>query len=87
MGDKVLLAVRPEKLTLSNEEIAGASIPGKIAETIYIGTDLRYEVMITDNLILSVREQNTHGDSGLRYKPGDEVFVWWQRDQASVLTN
>ncbi|NIV15691.1 MAG: TOBE domain-containing protein, partial [Aliifodinibius sp.] len=87
VGDKVLLAVRPEKLTLSNEEIAGASIPGKIAETIYIGTDLRYEVMITDNLILSVREQNTHGDSGLRYKPGDEVFVWWQRDQASVLTN
>ena len=87
IGDEVVLAVRPEKLTISEEKAEGASIPGKIVETIYIGTDLRYEVQIADKKILSVREQNSRGDDAKRYQPGDEVFVCWQRDQANVLVD
>jgi spermidine/putrescine transport system ATP-binding protein len=85
IGDKVVLAVRPEKLAICKEQAEGASIPGKIVETIYIGTDLRYEVQIADEKVLSVREQNSRGDNAKRYQPGDEVFVCWQRDQANVL--
>lgn len=85
IGDKVVLAVRPEKLAICEEQAEGASIPGKIVETIYIGTDLRYEVQIADEKVLSVREQNSRGDNAKRYQPGDEVFVCWQRDQANVL--
>jgi len=87
VGDKVVLAVRPEKLSLTNEQAEGASIPGKIAETIYIGTDLRYEVEISDGKNLTVREQNSRGEAAKRYQPGDEVFVSWQKDQANVLVS
>lgn len=86
-GDKVLLAVRPEKLSLSEKSQDGASIPGKIAETIYIGTDLRYEVQISEDLTLTVREQNSRGEQSKRYQPGEDIFVCWNKDQASVLVN
>ena len=85
VGDQVILAVRPEKLTILKDQNEGASIPGKIVETIYIGTDLRYEVQISKEKVLSVREQNSRGENAIRYQPGDDVFVCWQRDQANVL--
>ena len=87
VGDAVVLAVRPEKLALADDQTEEASIPGKIVETIYIGTDLRYEVQISDDKVLSVREQNSRGDHAKRYQPGDNVFVCWQRDQANVLVD
>lgn len=87
IGDQVVLAVRPEKISIGTEKTDRPSLPGKIAETIYIGTDLRYEVHISDEITITVREQNSWGDAAKRFQPGDDVFVRWQKEHASVLVN
>lgn len=85
-GDMVSLAVRPEKVTLNTEESDCISIPGTIIESIYIGTDLRYEVKISEKTTVSVREQNRTGRSEKRFRRGDNVFVCWDQERASLLT-
>jgi spermidine/putrescine transport system ATP-binding protein len=85
-GAKVTLAVRPEKLYLSCEDPQNAYIPGRVSEVIYIGTDLRYEVRISDRTRVVVRDQNRGGDSTRRFKRGEQVNVCWSIDNASLLT-
>jgi ABC-type Fe3+/spermidine/putrescine transport system ATPase subunit len=61
-------------------------INGRVAEVVYIGTDMRYEVELSENARIVARIQNI----GLRYdKPfetGDEVYVHWLADNAQILT-
>jgi len=61
-------------------------VNGRVSEVIYIGTDMRYEVSLTENTRIVARIQNI----GLRYdKPfelGDEVYVHWLADNAQILT-
>ena len=85
-GAEVSLAVRPEKLMINSEPGEGISIPGAVIETIYIGTDLRYEVKISDKTTVTVREQNRNGIEAKRYQTGDNVYVSWAKDNASLLT-
>lgn len=85
-GQRISLAVRPEKLFVSNNQIKENSIPGSIQEVIYIGTDIRYEVRISDYAIIAVREQNRGGSETHRFSKGDPVFVSWEEKTASLLT-
>jgi len=85
-GDLVSLAVRPEKIILNTEAGECISIPGTVVESIYIGTDLRYEVKISEKTTISVREQNRTGKSEKRFRRGDNVFVCWDQERASLLT-
>jgi spermidine/putrescine transport system ATP-binding protein len=85
-GDHIYLAVRPEKLSLSNEKPQNESVSGVITEVIYIGTDLRYEVRISDNTAVVVREQNRGGENAQRYQRGNQVYVSWAKENASLLT-
>lgn len=61
-------------------------VEGRVSEAIYIGTDMRYEVKLTENARMVARIQNI----GLRYdKPfeiGDAVYVHWLADNAQILT-
>jgi spermidine/putrescine transport system ATP-binding protein len=86
INDTVTLAVRPEKLILSVDTPANEFVPGTISEVIYIGTDLRYEVGITDTIRVVVREQNRGGEMGKRFQRGDAVNVSWDIKNASLLT-
>ena len=52
VGDKVTLAVRPEKITLGQGDIKGV-----IREAVYLGTDTSYEVELGSGISLSVRDQ------------------------------
>ncbi len=121
-GQKVTLAIRPEKINLyptgevdvmkaglDLEELAdmfGGQRPsgtidmseflaaeknnvvlkGCIEEAVYIGTDTRYQVSISNNAQIAVRMQNY----GLRYDTkfdvGDSVYVHWAAENAQVLT-
>jgi len=51
---------------------------------VYIGTDTRYIVRITDRTSLVVRMQNL-GEGGHAFQPGDEVVVGWDADSARIL--
>jgi spermidine/putrescine transport system ATP-binding protein len=83
---EVSLAIRPEKLAVTRNDIPGTSIPGTIKEVIYIGTDLRYEVKISDNTILVIREQNRGGSGVQRFQRGDQINVCWEMSTSNLLT-
>jgi spermidine/putrescine transport system ATP-binding protein len=82
---EVSLAIRPEKLEVTINEIPATSIPGTIKEVIYIGTDLRYEVEVSDNTTLVVREQNRGGSATQRFQRGNQVHVCWEMGTTNLL--
>ncbi|MEW6716892.1 MAG: ABC transporter ATP-binding protein [Chloroflexota bacterium] len=85
VGDTITLAVRPEKLTVSSEKTREVNISGRVEEVIYIGTDIRYVVRVTDNIQLTIREQNSGGLAERRFQPGESVCVGWAKENASLL--
>ena len=81
-GQEVSVAIRPEKLSLSENGM----IKGWIEESIYIGTDTRYIIRLTDKISVTVREQNLDPGHGHKYHEGDEVGLDWNLANALVLT-
>ncbi len=67
-GDRVTLAVRPEKITL----IQGGGVPGRIIESIYLGTDTSYTIRLESDILLSVRDQNSVSGNA-RFQQGETV--------------
>ena len=61
-------------------------IPGCIDEAIYIGTDTRYVVALSEGVKLVVRVQNYGSRYDLAYRAGEEVYVHWAAENAQVLT-
>ena len=121
IGQKVTLAIRPEKVdlypigeveprqALDFEEMAelfGGSMPegkidmgqylalepnnvvvnGRIEQTIYIGTDTRYEVSFGDAATLVVRVQNYGSRYDIPLSDGDDVYVHWAVENVQILT-
>lgn len=80
-GQMIHLVIRPEKLTLyaNYQNIADHQNvdiwKGTIEESIYLGTDTRYGVRLTDNTLIMIRIQNWHQDDLQRFKMGQPVNV------------
>lgn len=81
-GQEVSVIIRPEKFSLSSHGM----IKGKVEETIYIGTDMRYIIRLTDKMSITVREQNINPGQMDKYDVGDEVGLNWNPAHALVLT-
>ncbi len=81
----VTLFVRPEKVAIfpanSNE-----SLQGKVEETVYIGTDTRYIVRLTEQSCIIVRSQNLHYSDLHKFNSGDTVKVKLPPDSIRILT-
>jgi spermidine/putrescine transport system ATP-binding protein len=58
---------------------------GRVEETIYIGTDTRYIIHLTDKMSVTVREQNLDPRQTRRYHVGDEVGLNWDPANAQIL--
>ncbi|MEU1668936.1 ABC transporter ATP-binding protein [Streptomyces sparsogenes] len=80
-GEKVLVGVRPEKITLSHADEAGAipdgrnRITGRIADSSFIGVSTQYVVDTPCCPGFAVYEQNIERDA--RLVPGAEVVLHW----------
>jgi spermidine/putrescine transport system ATP-binding protein len=83
-GQAVSVAIRPEKLRLNAGN--NGMVQGIVEETIYIGTDLRYIVSLTDQSNVTIREQNFDPENRRTYQAGDEVGLTWNPAHALVLT-
>jgi spermidine/putrescine transport system ATP-binding protein len=81
-GQAVSVVIRPEKFSLSNN----GNVKGWVEESIYIGTDMRYIIRLTDEVSVTVREQNLSPGRLHKYKVGDEVGLNWNPANAMVLT-
>jgi spermidine/putrescine transport system ATP-binding protein len=86
MGEKVTVAIRPEKISLHADPPDPRAVLGVVKELVYTGTDSRYIVQLTDNVLITVRQQNVGiGDSG-RFALGAPVYLHWQPQSARLLT-
>ncbi|MFF4404652.1 ABC transporter ATP-binding protein [Streptomyces sp. NPDC001262] len=80
-GEKLLVGIRPEKITLTHADDAGSipdgrnRIPGRITESSFTGVSTQYLVDSPAASGLSVYEQNIERDS--RLVPGAEVVLHW----------
>ena len=59
-GTAVTVAVRPEKISLATGAVPDGqnAFPGRVEQVVYVGTDTRYRVRLSDHVSLVVREQN-----------------------------
>ncbi|WP_289500297.1 ABC transporter ATP-binding protein [Gloeocapsopsis sp. IPPAS B-1203] len=81
----VTLVVRPEKVVIFPAN-SDESLQGKVEETVYIGTDTRYIVRLTEQSCIIVRSQNLHYSDLHRFNSGDTVKVKLPPDSIRILT-
>ncbi len=62
-------------------------LDGRVEEVIYIGTDTRYRVALTDNASVMVRMQNFGSRYDITFDSGDKIYVHWAAENAQVLTD
>jgi len=85
-GQETTIAIRPEKISLYAESPGPCALPGIIQEVIYIGTDMRYIVQITEHAAIIAREQNVEPDAAIRFARGDRIYLLWPAGCARLLT-
>jgi putrescine transport system ATP-binding protein len=88
-GDKIALALRPEKLRMSSQRPAGErvnAVAGTIFEIVYRGGISVYKVRLADRSLIKVALAN----SGARITPpfdlNDLVWLSWPAEAGVVLT-
>jgi spermidine/putrescine transport system ATP-binding protein len=78
---QITLVLRPEKLTLQPFNSENASLQrvnqwvGRIEEVIYVGTDTRYVIRLSDRIRVVARHQNLHPTIIQQYAPHTQVLV------------
>ena len=85
-GDRLSVAIRPEKIWMSDFTPTMVQVPGTIVSTSYHGATTQYLVSVGGGITLTVLEQNLprmRADN--RWNPGDRVQIGWHPEHAVVL--
>ena len=84
---RVTVAVRPEKITIQEEEHRRENncCQGTIESVVYIGTDTNYVVRLSSGATMRVREQNIGPSLGKGLDEGATAFLFWQPESSSLL--
>jgi len=78
-GNRAVMILRPEQLTLSREHECGStenSLEVEIDQAFYLGEEMQY-VVTAPNLSWTVRMAPQH-DRNARFRPGDKAFIRWE---------
>lgn len=89
-SEVVTVAIRPEKIRLLEQPLSSSEncLPGIIHEVVYIGTDTHFQVSLTEDLTIRVRQQNRvpATDRQIYFgERGDKVYVAWSPESALLL--
>ena len=89
IGESAVISVRPEKLHIypadADAQMDNMShISGLIEQSVYIGTDTRYIVRLTEDTTVQVRQQNMVR-GGTHLKEGVNVNLFWDSENARIL--
>jgi putrescine transport system ATP-binding protein len=87
-GQRVWLALRPEKIRLSKEPPPAERanrLRGTVWELGYLGNRSTYQVRTTSGKLVTVFSQNERRTSSLPIDWGDEVYVSWSPEAAALL--
>jgi spermidine/putrescine transport system ATP-binding protein len=84
-GQTVTIAVRPEKILLYAQPRRDYpnNLPAIVEDVIYLGTETRYFIRLSDDHVLSLRRQNV--DQDRRFPPGARVFACFAAPSAQIL--
>jgi len=87
IGDEVAVAVRPEKIDVSEQPPSGAdnSLRGEVVQTAYLGDISLYHVRTATGAIVRVQETHTERSSDPHYQIGDALHLVWPAASALVL--
>jgi len=88
VGQRVWVALRPEKVRLAKQPASGARINqlrGMVWELGYLGNRSTYQIKTTSGKLVTVFAQNERRTSEAAIDWSDEVFVSWSADAAVVL--
>ncbi len=84
-GQKVTLAVRPEKIRLSKDRPEGGNaVQGHVKDLAYFGKDSLYRVTIGNTLVQAHAVNARRGDEGARVADWDDA-VWLGFDPSSAI--
>lgn len=78
IGQTVTIVIRPEKIAIAKTHTNGDRPSGwsaTVEEAVYIGTDTRYSVRLTERTSLLIRQQNLYRHHLHFYQPGEEIEV------------
>jgi spermidine/putrescine transport system ATP-binding protein len=88
-GGAIAIAVRPEKLKISEDQPKGAKAikaEGKVRDVAYYGDTSHVVVRCNDELELSVNVQNDSRAGGSGVERGQKVWIHWAPEDTLVLT-
>jgi spermidine/putrescine transport system ATP-binding protein len=75
-GQIVTIVIRPEKIAISSpHEGTRSGWLAKVEEAVYIGTDTRYLARLTEQTVITIRQQNLHRSRIHLYQPGEQIQV------------
>jgi spermidine/putrescine transport system ATP-binding protein len=85
-GAAASVAVRPEKIWMSEFEPGMVRVPGTVATTVYHGATTQYLVDLAPGVRVTVLEQNlSRARSEDRWRDGDRVELGWQPSHAVLV--
>lgn len=84
-GASVHMSLRPERLFLSAEPVEQESLPGRVRETIYIGTDIATIVDIEGGSQFTVRSSNSSRGNARIFPPNTPVAVNMEKGAGRLL--
>ncbi len=87
-GQRVWVALRPEKIRLSKEPPAGGRVNllrGVVWELGYLGNRSTYRIKMASGKLVTVQAQNERRSSEWSIDWSDEVYMSWQADAAVIL--
>lgn len=88
-GDEVCIAVRPEKIYISDQEPENdddTRLSGVVHDLGYFGNLSLYRIRLKSGKIVQVSAQNRHRSAERHLEWDDEVFISWRPQSAVVLT-
>ncbi len=90
IGDKVCIAVRPEKIYISDNEPENPEdtrLAGVVHDLGYFGNLSIYRIRLKSGKIVQVSAQNRRRSAERHLEWDDEVFISWRPGSAVVLTD
>jgi spermidine/putrescine transport system ATP-binding protein len=86
-GCDVLLSIRPEKILITKKEVKNFSngLKGIVHSIVYHGRSTQYNLNLKNQMRLQVFEQNEEHFPQQIIDYDNEVFLYWQKENAVVL--
>jgi spermidine/putrescine transport system ATP-binding protein len=85
LNERVTVAIRPEKISVHAAPPDERAVAGTVEEVVYTGTDTHYLVRVTEERIVTARQQNVAVGGAVSFAAGTQVYLHWQPTSARLL--